>query len=151
MQDLSAQHFVQDVCRLLQPCTSVQTNPTSGLTLTATLWGAGGRQGQTSCRVVPANLRWAKRPPLLNMTRVLHKVLCRPALHKGRVLKRRLSHVYMMAYLPPSKRVCPPPPSAVRPNSAHEHVKCARTQLGNSNVCAKHTVVSIDTTRGFAK
>ena len=98
VQDRSAQNSVQGVCRQLQPCTSVQTNPTPGLTRTPTpnhnpnpnLWGAQGGQeqsrGSAACfgGVFPKNIQVAERPALTKKTRILHTVLCRPGLRMGR-------------------------------------------------------------------
>ena len=80
VQERPAQNFVQDLCRLFEPCTPAQTNPTPGLTLiltlslTLTLWGARGRQGQSHISaacfggVFPKKRLAAERPALTNKT-----------------------------------------------------------------------------------
>ena len=86
-----AQNFVQDVCHQVQPCTSAQTNPTPGLTLSLALWGARGRQGQSRGFAAcfgggfPKKRRAAERHALTYKTRSLHKVSCRLLLHMCRV------------------------------------------------------------------
>ena len=98
VQDGSAPNFVQDVHVQFQPCTSAQTNPTPDITLapTSTLV-----EGSRSARAVTRLRRvfWWRfslnslgrskgqpRPASTKKTSILHKVLCRPVLHIGRVL-----------------------------------------------------------------
>ena len=72
--------YVQDMRRQFQPCTSAQTNPTPclTLTLTPTLWGTRGRQGQSrgsaACfgGVFIKKTLSGRRPALTNKIRILH-------------------------------------------------------------------------------